>query len=74
MVATARVLMPHARVRLSAGRRSLTREAQVLCFLAGANSIFYGDKLLTTANNDVNDDLDLIEEAGLSIEPANSSA
>src|SRR4249920_602475 len=74
MVATARVLMPASRVRLSAGRRSLTREAQVLCFLAGANSIFYGDKLLTTANNDVSDDLALIEEAGLSIEPANSSA
>ena len=61
-------------VRLSAGRRSLTREAQVLCFLAGANSIFYGDKLLTTANNDVSDDLALIEDAGLSIEPANPSA
>jgi biotin synthase len=74
MVAAARVLMPLSRVRLSAGRRSLTREAQVLCFLAGANSIFYGDKLLTTANNDVSDDLALIEEAGLSIEPANSSA
>lgn len=74
MVATARLLMPQSRVRLSAGRRSLTREAQVLCFLAGANSIFYGDKLLTTANNDVSDDLELIEEAGLSIEHANSSA
>jgi biotin synthase len=46
----------------------------VLCFLAGANSIFYGDKLLTTANNDVSDDLALIEEAGLRVEPANSSA
>jgi biotin synthase len=74
MVATARLLMPQSRVRLSAGRRSLTREAQLLCFLAGANSIFYGDKLLTTANNDVSDDLDLIEEAGLRVEPANSSA
>ena len=49
--------------------RSLTREAQILCFLAGANSIFYGDKLLTTANNDAADDLALIEEAGLSIQP-----
>jgi biotin synthase len=66
--------MPASRVRLSAGRRSLSREAQVLCFLAGANSIFYGDKLLTTANNDVGDDLALIEEAGLRVEPANSSA
>src|SRR6516165_7618693 len=68
MVAAARVLMPASRVRLSAGRRSLTREAQVLCFLAGANSIFYGDKLLTTANNDVDDDLTLINEVGLGVE------
>jgi biotin synthase len=68
MVAAARVLMPASRVRLSAGRRSLSREAQVLCFLAGANSIFYGDKLLTTANNDVDDDLALIKEAGLGVE------
>src|SRR6476619_7447883 len=68
MVATARLLMPQSRVRLSAGRRSLSREAQLLCFLAGANSIFYGDKLLTTANNDVSDDLALIEEAGLRVQ------
>jgi biotin synthase len=73
MVATARILMPLSHVRLSAGRRSLTREAQILCFLAGANSIFYGDKLLTTANNDAADDLALIEEAGLSIQPSPSS-
>ncbi|MGH6749828.1 MAG: biotin synthase BioB [Methyloceanibacter sp.] len=73
MVATARILMPLAHVRLSAGRRSLTREAQILCFIAGANSIFYGDKLLTTANNDTADDLALIEEAGLSIQPSPSS-
>jgi len=70
MVATARILMPNSFVRLSAGRSALTREAQILCFLAGANSIFYGDKLLTTANNDVDDDLALIEEAGLRIKPA----
>jgi biotin synthase len=69
MVAAARILMPLSRVRLSAGRRELTKEAQILCFLAGANSIFYGDKLLTTANNDVSDDLALIEEAGLSVKP-----
>ena len=68
MVATARILMPLSHVRLSAGRRALTREAQILCFLAGANSIFYGDKLLTTANNDVCADLALIEDAGLSIQ------
>jgi biotin synthase len=73
MVATARLLMPLSYVRLSAGRRSLTREAQILCFLAGANSIFYGDKLLTTANNDTADDLALIEEAGLTIQPSPSS-
>jgi biotin synthase len=69
MVATARILMPLSRVRLSAGRRALSREAQILCFLAGANSIFYGDKLLTTANSDVADDLALIEAAGLSVQP-----
>ena len=69
MVAAARIMMPLSRVRLSAGRRELSREAQILCFLAGANSIFYGDKLLTTANNDAADDLALIEEAGLSVQP-----
>jgi biotin synthase len=68
MVAAARIMMPLSRVRLSAGRRSLSKEAQILCFLAGANSIFYGDKLLTTANNDVADDLALLEEAGFSIQ------
>jgi biotin synthase len=73
MVATARILMPASFVRLSAGRSSLTREAQILCLLAGANSIFYGDKLLTTANNDVDDDLALIEEAGLQIKPCSAS-
>jgi biotin synthase len=69
MVAAARIMMPLSRVRLSAGRRELSREAQILCFLAGANSIFYGDKLLTAANNDAGDDLALIEQAGLSVEP-----
>ena len=68
MVATARILMPLSYVRLSAGRRALTKEAQILCFLAGANSIFYGDRLLTTANNDVSDDLALIEQAGLRVQ------
>jgi biotin synthase len=65
MIATARILMPEARVRLSAGRLALTREAQVLCFLAGANSIFYGEKLLTTGNPDVSADLELLRAAGL---------
>ena len=73
MVATARIMMPLSRVRLSAGRQALTKEAQILCFLAGANSIFYGDKLLTTANNDVADDLALIEQAGLTVEPPSPS-
>jgi biotin synthase len=68
MCATARILMPRARVRLSAGRRNLSREAQVLCFLAGANSIFFGEKLLTTANNDCLDDLAMLREIGA--EPA----
>ncbi len=66
MCATARILMPNARVRLSAGRTALSREAQVLCFLAGANSIFFGDKLLTTANPDGDDDMKLLRDAGLS--------
>jgi biotin synthase len=65
MCATARILMPRARVRLSAGRSSLTKEAQLLCFLAGANSIFFGDKLLTTANPDRDEDLQMLESAGL---------
>lgn len=67
MVATARIVMPETRVRLSAGRSDLSRETQILCFLAGANSIFYGDKLLTTDNNDTQDDIDLIKKAGLKV-------
>jgi biotin synthase len=65
MIATARILMPRARVRLSAGRLALSREAQLLCFLAGANSIFYGEKLLTTGNPDVEADLSLLRDAGM---------
>ena len=65
MIATARILMPASRVRLSAGRMALSREAQVLCFLAGANSIFYGEKLLTTGNPDVSADEELLRDAGL---------
>jgi biotin synthase len=56
MIATTRVVMPKSRVRLSAGRSSLSREAQILCLVAGANSIFYGEKLLTTGNAAVNED------------------
>lgn len=74
MVATARILMPLSRVRLSAGRRALSKEAQILCFLSGANSIFHGDKLLTTANNDAADDLALIEQAGLRVQAPSSEA
>jgi biotin synthase len=65
MIATARILMPAAKVRLSAGRLQMSREAQLLCLLAGANSIFYGEKLLTTGNPDVKADQDLLREAGL---------
>lgn len=67
MIAAARIVLPKARVRLSAGRRNLSREAQILCFMAGANSIFYGDKLLTTDNNDAAEDIALIREAGFNI-------
>ncbi len=65
MCAMARILMPRSMVRLSAGRTELSREAQVLCFMAGANSIFYGEKLLTTGNPDVLDDQKLLHDAGL---------
>jgi biotin synthase len=65
MIATARIMMPRSKVRLSAGRTDLTREAQLLCMYAGANSIFYGDKLLTTPNPEHDDDKSLIEAAGL---------
>jgi biotin synthase len=68
MIAVARILMPRARVRLSAGRTGLSREAQVLCMLAGANSIFYGEKLLTTANPGLDEDRSLLRDAG--VEPA----
>jgi biotin synthase len=56
MIATTRIVMPKSRVRLSAGRSFLSREAQILCLVAGANSIFYGEKLLTTGNAGVNED------------------
>jgi biotin synthase len=65
MIAAARVLMPLSRVRLSAGRRSLTREAAALCFLAGANSIFVGEKLLTTPNPGRDEDDELLRDLGL---------
>ena len=65
MVAAARILMPRSRVRLSAGREGLGREAQILCLLAGADSIFYGDTLLTTANPAMQSDRELLAAAGV---------
>ncbi len=65
MIATARILMPASKVRLSAGRSALSRETQLLCLYCGANSIFYGDKLLTTGNTEEDDDRRLLEDAGL---------
>ncbi|MFG1214907.1 biotin synthase BioB [Xanthobacter flavus] len=64
MVATARLVMPASRVRLSAGRAALSREAQILCFLAGANSVFYGDTLLTTPNAGLGADAALFDAIG----------
>lgn len=65
-IAAARITMPKARVRLSAGRREMGEMAQALCFLAGANSIFYGDKLLVTGNPDVAADRALLDKLGMS--------
>jgi biotin synthase len=64
-IATARILMPASRVRLSAGRTSLSDEAQALCFLAGANSIFIGERLLTTPNPARNHDESLLARLGM---------
>jgi biotin synthase len=64
-IAVARILMPRAQVRLSAGREDMSDELQALCFVAGANSIFYGEKLLTTGNPDVARDRELFERLGL---------
>src|SRR6185437_10005216 len=64
-VAVARILMPHSMVRLSAGRESMSESTQALCFLAGANSIFTGDKLLTTGNAGTSADAALFEKLGL---------
>lgn len=69
-VAVARILMPRSYVRLSAGRTEMSDEKQALCFLAGANSIFYGEKLLTTGNPDTDHDLALFQRLGLSFETA----
>ncbi|NMM77058.1 biotin synthase BioB [Rhodococcus sp. SRB_17] len=66
VIAVARITMPTARVRLSAGRQQLGEAVQALCFMAGANSIFYGDKLLVTGNPDVEADVQLLRKLGLS--------
>ncbi len=65
MIATARILMPRAMVRLSAGRQQMSQEAQLLCMMAGANSIFFGEKLLTTGNPSYADDMSLLQTAGI---------
>lgn len=65
MVATTRIVMPETQVRLSAGRTQMSQEGQALCFFAGANSIFAGDKLLTTPNPDINEDMKLFNSLGL---------
>jgi len=65
MVATTRIVLPETQVRLSAGRTQMSREGQAMCFFAGANSIFAGDKLLTTPNPDVNEDMKMFELLGM---------
>lgn len=65
MVATARIVMPASAVRLSAGRLEMSMAEQALCFLAGANSIFAGDKLLTTPNPEFNEDMEMFSKLGL---------
>ncbi len=69
-IAVARILMPWAYVRLSAGRKALSDEAQALCFYAGANSIFYGERLLTTGNPEEEEDRALLAKLGLRAEPS----
>jgi biotin synthase len=73
MVATARPVIPASTVRLSAGRSSLNREAQILCLVAGAYSLFYGDTLLTTPNAGISEDAQLFAAIGGS-EPASVRA
>ena len=73
-IAVARLLMPRAHVRLSAGREAMSDELQALCFLAGANSIFYGERLLTTGNPDVARDQQLFARLGLRAESAPAPA
>lgn len=69
LIATARIALPKSKIRLSAGRTHLTREGQTLCFFAGANSIFYGEKLLTAGNPASHEDLDLLRTLDLQPQP-----
>jgi biotin synthase len=74
-IATARLLMPRAMVRLSAGRMQMTEEGQLLCMLAGANSLFFGEKLLTTGNPEYESDMAMLERAGIRpLQPESLSA
>ena len=70
MIATTRIVMPETQVRLSAGRTQMSQEGQAMCFFVGANSIFAGDKLLTTPNPDVNEDMKLFNALGLTPQKA----
>jgi biotin synthase len=69
MIAVARILMPRSHVRLSAGREAMDEPMQALCFFAGANSIFYGEKLLTTANPEADRDRQLFDKLGIRPQP-----
>jgi biotin synthase len=73
MIAVARILMPLSHVRLSAGRAQMSDELQALCFMAGANSIFYGERLLTTGNPDTGHDLELFRRLKITAEPASAA-
>ncbi|MDB6072685.1 MAG: Biotin synthase, partial [Verrucomicrobiaceae bacterium] len=71
MIAVTRIAIPKAKVRLSAGRTQMNKETQALAYFAGANSIFYGDKLLTAANPRANEDMELLRELGLAPQSPN---
>jgi len=73
-IAVARITMPKARVRLSAGRREMGEAVQAMCFAAGANSIFYGDRLLTTGNPEVEADRALLDKLGIAARHAQMDA
>ena len=68
MIATTRILIPKTYIRLSAGRESMNDTMQALCFHAGANSVFFGEKLLTTPNPDISQDHQLFEKLGMTLE------